>query len=70
MAFLGLLSHPEQRGKLLPCNLSCATTVHGHFLINVTKEVVVLHLMRRGWLPLPSLLTFLVIHAKFALVLL
>ena len=48
MAFLGLLSHPEQRGKLLPCNLSCATTVHGHFLINVTKEVVVLHLMRRG----------------------
>ena len=48
MGFLGLLSHPEHTGKLLPCNLSCATTIHGHFLINAAKEVVVLLLMQRG----------------------
>ena len=70
IAFLGLLSHPEHTGKLLPYSLSCATIVHGHFLINAVREVVVLHLMWRGWLPLPSLLTLLVIHAKSALVLL
>ena len=43
IAFLGLLSHPEHTSKFLPCNLSCATTVHGHFLINAARGVVVLH---------------------------
>ena len=50
ITFLGLLSHPEHTSKLLPCNLSCATTVYGHFLINATRGVVVLYLMRRRWL--------------------
>ena len=48
IAFLGLLSHLEHIGKLLPYNLSCATTIHGHFLINAAREVVVLHLIWRG----------------------
>ena len=50
ITFLGLLSHPEHTSKLLPCNLGCATTVYGHFLINGTRGVVVLYLMRRRWL--------------------
>ena len=54
IAFVGLLSHPEHTSKFLPCNLSCATTVHDHFLINAAREVVVLYLMRRGWLLHPS----------------
>ena len=33
--------------KLLLCNLSCAITVHGYFLINAVRGVVILHLMRR-----------------------
>ena len=47
IAFTRLQSHSEHTSKLLPCNLSCATTVHGNFLINVARGVVVLHLMRR-----------------------
>ena len=70
IAFLGLLSHPKHTGQLLSYNLSCITTVHGHFLINVAREVVVSHLMRRGQLPLPSLLTLLITCAKSTLVLL
>ena len=48
IAFLELLSHPEHTGKLLPRNLSCATTIHDYFLINAAKGVVVLHLMQKG----------------------
>ena len=47
IAFLELLSHPKHTGKLLPCNLSCATTIQDHFLINAARGVVVLHLMRK-----------------------
>ena len=36
--FLGLLSHPEHTSKFLPCNLSCATTVHGHFSLMRSDE--------------------------------
>ena len=46
--FLGLLSHPEHTSKLLPYNLSCATTIHDHFFINAAREVIVLHLMQKG----------------------
>ena len=64
ITFLGLLSHPEHTSKLLPCNFSCVTTVHGHFLINATKGVVVLYLLRRGWLLHPSSFILLVFRAK------
>ena len=37
IVFLGLLSHPKHTGKLLPCNLSCVITIHGHFFINAAK---------------------------------
>ena len=66
IAFLGLLSHQEHTSKLLPCNLSCATTVHGHFLINAARGVVVLYLMQRGWLLHPSFFIILVFRSKFA----
>ena len=28
-------------------------TIHGHFPINAARQVVVMHLMRSGWLPCP-----------------
>ena len=64
IAFTGLLSHPEHTSKLLPCNLSCATTVHGNFLINVARGVVVLHLMRRRQLLHISPFVLLLTYAK------
>ena len=67
IAFPGLLSHSEHTSKLLPCNLSYATNVHGHFFINVAKGVVILYLMWRGWLLHPSPFILLVTYAKFAL---
>ena len=41
-----------------------ATTVHGHFLINTAREVVVLYLMQRGWLLCPSFFILLVFRAQ------
>ena len=39
------LSHPEHISKHLPCNLSCATTIYGHFLIKEARGMGVLHLI-------------------------
>ena len=64
IVFLRLLFHPEHTSKLLLYNLSCATTVHGHFLINVARGVVVLYLMWRGWFLHPSPFILLVTRAK------
>ena len=64
IVFLRLLFHPEHTSKLLLYNLSCATTVHGHFLINVARGVVVLYLIWRGWFLHPSLFILLVTRAK------
>ena len=32
---------------------SCVATIHGHFAINVVRQVVAMHLMRREWLFCP-----------------
>ena len=64
IAFPGLLSHPERTSKFLQCNSSCATTVHGHFLINAVREVVAMHLMGMRQLLHPSPFISLITHAK------
>ena len=64
IVFPSFLSHSEHTSKLLPCNLSCATTIHSHFLINVDKGVVVLYLMWRGQLLHHSPFIFLVTYVK------
>ena len=50
--------------QALHWNVSCATIVYGHFLINAARVVVVLHLMRRECLLYLSFFIFLVFHAK------
>ena len=64
IVFLRLLFHSEHTSKLLLYNLSCATTVHGRFLINAARGVVVLYLMWRGWFLHPSPFILLVTRAK------
>jgi len=50
--------------QTLHWNLSYATTVYSHFLINAVRKVVVLYLMQRGWLLYPSFFIFLVLRVK------
>ena len=66
IVLLELLSHLEHTSKFLSCNLSCAITIHGHFLINAARGVVVSYLMQSGWLLYTSFFILLVFHAKSA----
>ena len=50
--------------QALHWNLSCATIVYGHFLINAGRVVVVLQLMRRECLLYLSFFIFLIFRAK------
>ena len=58
------LSHEGLISRFYTEIFSCVGTVHGHFPINVARQVVVMHLLWMGWLLCPSFFLSLWFSAK------